>query len=186
MLLEAWTMGLYESLERERELAGTRDFTFTFHFHALEKEMATHSSVLAWRIPGTGKPGGLSSMGLHRVGHDWSDLAAAASTYCILSTMLSLLVYIILFILHNTQEEGIIMFTLRCREVKLREPPGHRAVNQALGFTSKFVFPIHHTAELSLLLRQCEGGTELADANNEVRTSSYKRRELYSISCDKL
>ena len=46
------------------------DFTFTFHFHALEKEMATHSSVLAWRIPGTGKPGGLPSMGSHRVGHD--------------------------------------------------------------------------------------------------------------------
>ena len=46
------------------------DFTFTFHFHALEKEMATHSSVLAWRIPGTGDPGGLLSMGSHRVGHD--------------------------------------------------------------------------------------------------------------------
>ena len=55
------------------------DFTFTFHFHALEKEMATHSSALAWRIPGTGEPGGLLSMGLHRVGHDWSDLAAAAA-----------------------------------------------------------------------------------------------------------
>ena len=55
------------------------NFTFTFHFHALEKEMATHSSVLAWRIPGTGEPGGLPSMGLHRVGHDWSDLAAAAA-----------------------------------------------------------------------------------------------------------
>ena len=52
------------------------DFSFTFHFHALEKEMATHSSVLAWRIPGTGEPGGLLSMGSHRVGHDWSDLAA--------------------------------------------------------------------------------------------------------------
>ena len=51
-------------------------FTFTFHFPALEKEMATHSSVLAWRIPGTGEPGGLPSMGSHRVGHDWSDLAA--------------------------------------------------------------------------------------------------------------
>ena len=46
------------------------DFPFTFHFHALEKEMATHSSVLAWRIPGTGDPGGLPSMGSHRVGHD--------------------------------------------------------------------------------------------------------------------
>ena len=56
-----------------------RDFTFTFHFHALEKKMATHSSVFAWRIPGTGEPGGLSSMGSHRVGHNWSDLAAAVS-----------------------------------------------------------------------------------------------------------
>ena len=56
-----------------------RDFTFTFHFHALEKEMATHSSVLAWRIPGTGEPGELPSMRSHRVGHDWSDLAAAAA-----------------------------------------------------------------------------------------------------------
>ena len=53
------------------------DFTFTFHFHAMEKEMATHSSVLAWRIPGTAEPGGLLSMGSHTVGHDWSDLAAA-------------------------------------------------------------------------------------------------------------
>ena len=57
------------------------DFTFTFHFHALEKEMATHSSVLAWRLPGTGEPGGLLSMGSHRVGHDWSDLAAAEYSY---------------------------------------------------------------------------------------------------------
>ena len=51
-------------------------FIFTFQFHALEKEMATHSSILAWRIPGTGEPGGLPSMGSHRVEHDWSDLAA--------------------------------------------------------------------------------------------------------------
>ena len=55
------------------------NFTFTFHFHALEKEMATHSSVLAWRIPGTQDPGGLRSVGSHRVGHDWSDFAAAAA-----------------------------------------------------------------------------------------------------------
>ena len=54
------------------------DFTFTFHFHALETEMATHSSVLAWRIPGTEEPGRLPSMGSHRVGHDRSDLAAVA------------------------------------------------------------------------------------------------------------
>ena len=55
------------------------DFTFTFPFHALEKEMATHSSALAWRIPGTGEPGGLPSMGLHIVGYHCSDLAAAAA-----------------------------------------------------------------------------------------------------------
>ena len=54
------------------------DFTFTFHFHALEKEMVAHSSVLAWRIPEMVETGGLPSMGLHRVGHNWSDLAAAA------------------------------------------------------------------------------------------------------------
>ena len=57
----------------------TERLHFHFHFHALEKEMATHSSVLAWRIPGTGEPGGLPSLGLYRVGHDWSDVAAAAA-----------------------------------------------------------------------------------------------------------
>ena len=62
-----------------REESDTNDFTFTFHFHALEKEMATHSHVLAWRIPGTGEPGGLPSLGSHRVRHDWSDLAVAAA-----------------------------------------------------------------------------------------------------------
>ena len=64
------------------------NFTFTFHFHALEKEMATHSSVLAWRIPGTAEPGGLPPMGSHRVGHDWSDLAAAARIHCIVPRIL--------------------------------------------------------------------------------------------------
>ena len=67
------------------------DFTFTFHFHALEKEMATHSSVLAWRIPGTGEPHGLPSMGSHRVRHDWIDLAAAAALQLCASDLLSLL-----------------------------------------------------------------------------------------------
>ena len=64
--------GRYESDATER-------LHFTFHFHTMEKEMATHSSVLAWRIPGSAKPSGLPSMGSHRVGHDWSDLAAAAA-----------------------------------------------------------------------------------------------------------
>ena len=60
---------------------GLSDFTFTFHFHALEKEMATHSSVLAWRIPGTGEPDGLLSVGSNRVRHNQSDLAAAAALF---------------------------------------------------------------------------------------------------------
>ena len=72
----AWWAAVHGVAEGPTRLS---DFTFTFHFPALEKEMATHSSVLAWRIPGTGEPGGLPSMGSHRVGHDWSDLAAAVS-----------------------------------------------------------------------------------------------------------
>ena len=68
----AWWAAIHGVAKSRTRLS---DFTFTFHFHALKKEMATHSSVLAWRIPGTGEPGGLLSMGLHRVGHDWSDLA---------------------------------------------------------------------------------------------------------------
>ena len=72
----AWKAAVHGVAKTQTRL---RDFTFPFHFHALEKEMATHSSVLAWRIPGMGELGGLLSMGLHRVGHDGSDLAAAAA-----------------------------------------------------------------------------------------------------------
>ena len=74
----AWWAAVYGVAKSRTRLS---DFTFTFLFHALEKERATHSSVLAWRIPGTGEPGGLPSMGSHRVGHDWSGLAAAAAVY---------------------------------------------------------------------------------------------------------
>ena len=63
----AWWAAVHEVTEGRSRLS---DFTFTFHFCALEKEMATHSRVLPWRIQGTGEPGGLPSMGLHRVGHD--------------------------------------------------------------------------------------------------------------------
>ena len=72
----AWWAAVHGVTKSQTQLS---DFAFTFHFHALEKEMATHSSVLAWRIPWTEKPGRLQSMGSHRVGHDWSDLAAAAA-----------------------------------------------------------------------------------------------------------
>jgi len=74
----AWKAAVHGVAEGRTRLS---NFTFIVHFHALEKEMATHSSVLAWRIPGTGKPGGLLSIGLHRVGHDYSDLAAAVASY---------------------------------------------------------------------------------------------------------
>ena len=72
----AWKAAVHGVSEGRTRLS---DFTFTFHFHALEKEMATHSSVLAWRIPGTGETGGLLSVGSQRVEHDWSDLAATAA-----------------------------------------------------------------------------------------------------------
>ena len=72
----AWSAAVHGVAKSQTRLS---DFTFSFHFHALEKEMAIHSSILAWRIPGTGEPGGLPSMGSHRVGHDRSDLAVAAA-----------------------------------------------------------------------------------------------------------
>ena len=69
----AWCATVHGVTKSQTRLS---DFSFTFHFHALEKGMATRSSVLAWRIPGTGKPGGLPSMGSHRVGHDWATSTA--------------------------------------------------------------------------------------------------------------
>ena len=69
----AWEAAVHGVVNSQTRLS---DFTFTLHFHALEKEMATHSSVLAWRIPGTGEPGGPPSMGSHRVRHDGRGLAA--------------------------------------------------------------------------------------------------------------
>ena len=73
---EAWWAAVHGVATSRARLS---DFTLTFHFPVLGKDMAIHSSVLAWRIPGTEEPGGLPSMGLHRVGHDWSDLAAVAT-----------------------------------------------------------------------------------------------------------
>ena len=66
----AWKAAVHGVADGRTRLS---DFTFTFHFHTLKKDMATHSSVPAWRIPGMGEPGGLPSMGSHRVRHDWSD-----------------------------------------------------------------------------------------------------------------
>ena len=74
----AWWAAVHGVARSQTQLS---NFTFTFHFHALEKAMATHSSVLAWRIPGTGEPCGLPSMGSHRIIQDWCNLAAAASSF---------------------------------------------------------------------------------------------------------
>src|SRR5574340_855392 len=81
----AWKAVVHGVAEGRTRLS---NFTFTFHFHALEKEMATHSSFLAWRIPGMGEPVGLPSMGSHRVRHDLSDLAAAAAAAHSLASVL--------------------------------------------------------------------------------------------------
>ena len=73
---EVWWAAVHGVAKSRTQLS---DFPFTFHFHALEREMATRSSVLEWRIPGTAEPGGLRSLGSHRVEHDRSNLAAAAA-----------------------------------------------------------------------------------------------------------
>ena len=99
------------------------DVTFTFHFHALEKEVATHSSVLAWRIPGTGEPGGLPSMGSHTVGHDWSDLAAAVQGHVRVNTgrlqltegwMLSILYSFFFLVFHVFYTKVILYIYIVC------------------------------------------------------------------------
>ena len=97
-----------------REWTRLSNFTFTFHFHALEKEMATHSCVLAWRIPGTAEPGGLPSMGSHKVGHDWSDLAAAAAV------SLFRLIFLISFITFH--QYVILIFFLSLLSIFLNNP----------------------------------------------------------------
>ena len=76
----AWWAAVHGVAKSQTRLSHVT-YTFHFHFHALEKEMATHSGVLAWRIRGMEESGGLPSMGSHRVGHDWSDLAAAAAAH---------------------------------------------------------------------------------------------------------
>ena len=76
---EAWQATVHGVAKSWTQLS---DFTFTFHFHALEKEMATHSGVLAWRIPGMGEPGGLPSLGLHRVGHRLKRLSSSSMYGC--------------------------------------------------------------------------------------------------------
>ena len=104
----AWKAAVHGVAEGRARLS---DFTFTFHFQALEKEMATHSSVLAWRIPGMGEPSGLPSMGLHRVRHNWSDLAAAAAATAYLRGLIYL-ASIIQFLTLTEQIQSIFAFII--------------------------------------------------------------------------
>ena len=105
---EAWWAEVHGVARSQTRLS---DFTLFFHFHALEKEMATHSSVLAWKIPGTGEPGELPSMGSHRVGHDWSDLAAAAE-HLTLSLYLNL----------NPEQSWISQGCFSCSKNSMKQP----------------------------------------------------------------
>ena len=102
----AWWAAVHGVAKSRTQLS---DFTFTFHFHALEKEMATHSSVLAWRIPGAEEPGGLQSMGSHRVRRNWSDLAAAAADLKIdiWPSIKDVLVYQGILLLHGRLDKSI-------------------------------------------------------------------------------
>jgi len=114
------------------------DFTFTFHFHALEKEMATHSSVLAWRIPGTAEPGGLQSMGSHRVRHNWSDLAAALYAHLdysfsmLLLTVISQLSSSLFYFQHHIVDTKLPLFQSIINEKTHDLPTGHQRFSEAL------------------------------------------------------
>ena len=118
-------------LQSMGSLSQTRlsNFTFTFHFHALEKEMATHSSVLAWRIPGMGEPGGLQSMGSHRVGYDLSNLAGSINSILKISR---------LWLRHTPGQEWVPLVPLVVHCWNLRWPPG-----------------VHGEGPLSLLWPKC-------------------------------
>ena len=101
----AWWATVHGVAESRTRLS---DFTFTFHSYALEKEMATNSSVLALRIPWRGEPGGLPSMGSHRVGHDWSNLAAAAAAF-FLFTLFKSKIFTKVPLHRNDQKIGLIL-----------------------------------------------------------------------------
>ena len=114
------------------------DFTFTFHFHALEEEMATHSSILAWRMPGTGEPGGLPSMGSRRVGLDWSDLAAAVAAGYTKVRLVKAMVFPVVmngcesWTIKKAESQIIDAFVLWCWKTLLRVPWTERRSNESI------------------------------------------------------
>ena len=135
----AWWAAAHGVAKSQAQLS---DFTFTFHFHALEKEMATHSSVLAWRIPQMGEPGGLPSMGSHRVGNNWSNLAAAAAAmYYKTRNVRFLLICTYLLFTFN-----IVKFFWWHNPVPFAQPPG--CPSQRLGNLFRDNFSWHNHAVL--------------------------------------
>ena len=124
-----------------------------FTFHALEKEMVTHSSVLAWRIPGMGEPGGLPSMGSHRVGHDWSDLAAVFYCVCI-HTHTHTHIYISHLLIHSSVDGHLVCFQILASEksvaVNLRVHVSFQII-VLLGYILKSGFSGTHNSIFSLL-----------------------------------
>ena len=117
----AWWATIHGVSKSRTRLNG---FTFTFHFHALEKEMATHSSVLACRIPGMGEPRGLPSMGSHRVGHDWSDLADLAPSLLLLFIAYYILYtsYVFSHLIYIIPLKAYVVFScLQMRELELKK-----------------------------------------------------------------
>ena len=137
----AWWAAVHEVA---KSWTGLSDFTFTSHFHALEKEMATHSSVLAWRIPGTGEPGGLPSIGSHRVWYNWSDITAAAAAAALVEHHVYGIIWkcwLTFNILHMDSSLLIeVNILLHTRQLKF---PAYTKVDSFLSplFCSYFLFP---------------------------------------------
>ena len=170
----AWWAAVHEVAKSRTRLS---DFTFTFHIHAMEKEMATHSSVLAWRIPGTGEPGGLPSMGSHRVGQDWSDLAAAAAAaagcndLAWLSHLPALLCGLNLFLM-STSIAPLLTLTF---EAPLWSPQRDTCTAPAHHSVSHTVSPLHLAVPSPLFRESCqvEWGTTVACSPGECRQVHY-------------
>ena len=154
------------------------DFTFTFHFHALEKEMETHSSVLAWRIPGMGEPGGLPSMGSHRVGHNWSDLANSIlkSRDTTLPTKVHLVKAMVFpavmcgcecWTIKKAEHQRIDAFELWCWRRLLRVPRTARRSNQSI---LKDISPEYSLERLMLKLKFQSSGHLMRRADSFEKT----------------
>ena len=131
------------------------DFPFTFHFHALEKEMATHSSVFAWRIPGTGEPGGLPSMGSHRVGHDWRDLAAAAAVQVSMYVFLLLVLLFVLYLVHE-----IVLFCRHSDKLDLGLTKNH-PIKSSSDLPGSFLMAFCSKSSIRLLCSRLQNTTQL-------------------------